>query len=744
MQQQILILNPGNASPINKEIFVTRDEDKWVYFHFGRPIYSHAAGYCREFYLVLSQLIDNGLCRECEVLKAFDVPKRTLNNWRAKYAEEGAAAFFLTPRRRKGGTILTPEVLADVQSLFNEGNSYSDVSGQLEIKECTLRKAVQDGRLTGPRRRSGLDKSERTVLDAQAAAGMGTACTRVDERVLASLGKLSGGVATSFERSLSVPSGGVLCALPALLANGLLEGARQCLGAIHGYYTQFQILLLLGFMALCRVKNVAQLGGRAPGELGILIGTDRSPEEHCLRRKMDDMAGHGRAKVWAAHLSSHWMEQNPDSCGYLYADGHVSVYHGSQTKLPRRYVSRERLCMRGISNYWVNDALGRPFFSVERQIDEGLLATLRDDIIPRLLADVPGQPTDEELEDNPHLCRFAIVHDREGYSPGFAWEIWVKHRISFLTYHKFPGKDWPEEWFEEHEVRLAHGETVRMRLAEMGTLVGSDKKKYWFREMRRLTESGHQTSIISTVFEPPMAELAPKMFARWCQENFFGYMKQHFMFDAFAEYGTESFTGTGRVVNPAWRELEKKRGALTTKLRYRRAKFAEMTLNPEEDSKKFVKWELRMAELHGEIEYYEKTIDEIKEQKKQIDKHLTWTELPEEHRFIRLSTSRKNLADTIKMIAYRAETAMAELVADAPRITMAEARAILRNLFNNEADIIPDNDAGTLRVVIHGAANPVTDRTLLELLELLNQTETIYPGTNLTMIFESATSKIKS
>jgi len=75
---------------------------------------------------------------------------------------------------------------------------------------------------------------------------------------------------------------------------------------------------------------------------------------------------------------------------------------------------------------------------------------------------------------------------------------------------------------------------------------------------------------------------------------------------------------------------------------------------------------------------------------------------------------------------------------------MAEARAILRNLFNNEADIIPDDDAGTLRVVIHGAANPVTARTLLELLELHNQTETIYPGTNLTMIFESATSKIKS
>ena len=96
------------------------------------------------------------------------------------------------------------------------------------------------------------------------------------------------------------------------------------------------------------------------------------------------------------------------------------------------------------------------------------------------------------------------------------------------------------------------------------------------------------------------------------------------------------------------------------------------------------------------------------------------------------------------MIAYRAETAMANLVVDGPRISMTDARMILRNLFNNEANIIPDVDAGTLRVVIHGAANPATDRALFALLEQLNQTETIYPGTNLTMIFESAVSKIKS
>ena len=745
MQQLMLVLNPGNATPVNEKVYVERGEDRWIYYHLGIPVYSHPANSRRELYFVLVELIRNGLCRECEILRAFNVPKRTLNNWRVKREESGPAAFFAPPQRRKGGTILTPDVLAEAQGLFNEGKSYSDVSSQLDVRECTLRKAVQDGRLTRSPRRGGTDKSLRTAMDAEAASGLGTACTRVDERVLASLGKIPDGAATRFEHSLSVPFGGVLCALPALLANGLLEGASQCLGAVRGYYTQVQILLLLGFMSLCRIKNVAQLGGRPPGELGILLGTDRSPEEHCLRRKMDDMAGAGNAEAWAAHLAGHWMGMAPDSCGYLYVDGHVMVYHGSRTKLPRRYISRERLCLRGVSNYWVNDALGSPFFSVERQIDEGLLATLRGDIVPRLLADVPGQPSDAELAENPLLCRFAIVFDREGYSPEFIGEMWMKHRIACMTYHKFPGEGWPEEWFEEKEVQLAHGEIVKMRLAEMGTLIGSGKKKCWVREVRKLTESGHQTSIIGTVFEPSMAELAPRMFARWCQENFFGYMMQHFMIDALAEYGTEPFSGTEKVVNPAWRELESKHRSMAAKLCRMRARFAEMSLKyPDGNREKTLECERRMAELHEEIECYEKAIADIKEQKKQTSRHVTWAELPEKERFPRLTTSRKRLSDTIKMIAYRAETAMANLLVGASEISMTEARRLLRNLFGNEADIIPDAKAETLRVVIHGAATPAADRVLFTLLERLNQTETIYPGTNLKMIFEAAAGKIKS
>ena len=202
-------------------------------------------------------------------------------------------------------------------------------------------------------------------------------------------------------------------------------------------------------------------------------------------------------------------------------DGHVRLYHGSQTALPKRYVSRQRLCLRGTTDYWVNDVLGQPFFAVERPIDHGLLEALRSDIVPRLLKDVPGQPTAEELEADRYRARFVILFDREGYSPEFFKEMWQTHRIACITYHKYPKDDWPATEFAEIETTLPGGEQVSLRLAERGSWIGDRKSGLWVREVRKLTTSGHQVSLISTAFQGSALEDAVGLFSRWSQENFF-------------------------------------------------------------------------------------------------------------------------------------------------------------------------------------------------------------------------------
>ena len=223
---------------------------------------------------------------------------------------------------------------------------------------------------------------------------MGRATTRSLERIAAAVGMLDG-APIEFERVADVPDGGVLFALPALLLYGLLDKSREIFSMPEGFYPLESIFLLLALMALGRIPSLEALRYVAPGEWGKLIGLDRIPEVRTLRLKISQLCSEqGRAERWSGMLAKQWMESEAQSAGVFYADGHVRLYHGKLTDLPRRYVARERLCLRGTTDYWVNAMDGRPFFVVTYPVDPGLLSVLEHNIVPRLKAEAPHQPTD--------------------------------------------------------------------------------------------------------------------------------------------------------------------------------------------------------------------------------------------------------------------------------------------------------------------------------------------------------------
>ena len=194
------------------------------------------------------------------------------------------------------------------------------------------------------------------------------------ERMAAAMGALHG-APVEFERVEDVPSGGVLLALPALLQNGLLAHSRELFSMPEGYYPLESIFLLLAFMALGRIPSLEALRYQTPGEWGKLMGLDRIPEVRTLRGKLSALCSRsGQAQIWSSTLAKEWLEdQAPEAAGVFYADGHVRIYHGKLTKLPRRYIARERLCLRGTTEYWVNAMDGQPFFLVTRPVDPGIL-----------------------------------------------------------------------------------------------------------------------------------------------------------------------------------------------------------------------------------------------------------------------------------------------------------------------------------------------------------------------------------
>jgi hypothetical protein len=735
MPQSLLPMIPEGASRISDLISVTRENGVWTYFCGVHPVFRHPEADRRSFRMFTAQLVCQGACQQADILRTFGVSKNSVKRSVKKYREEGIGGFY-GARKRRGATVLTAEVTAEAQRLLSAGRSRREVAEELAIKYDTLRKAIQQGRLQelpGPAKSAvASDKSQRSSEDVT--AEMGTACTRPAERVLAALGML-GGAPTRFEPCRDVSYGGVLCAFPGLIENGLLRHLDQVFPTLTGYYTTMHVLLLLGYLALCRIKTVERLQYEPPGELGKLLGLDRVPEVRCLRRKMAELGCDDAAGNWAGLLSRDWMEASPELAGALYVDGHVRLYHGQQTELPRRYVARQRLCLRGTTDYWTNDALGQPFFVVERPIDHGMLEVLRSDVVPRLLHDVPGQPNEEQLKQDPYRARFVLIFDREGYSPAFFKEMWEKHRIACITYHKYPKDSWPETEFVQTEITLPNGERVSLKLAERGSWIGNRHEGLWVREIRKLTTSGHQTSLISSAYGQLAEDNAAALFSRWSQENFFRYMMEHFAIDLLSEYGTEAIPGTNKpVVNPNWRELDRQSRALKGKLVQRQARFAAMTLHPESDEKEVSKWEKRKTELVEELEQLEHELDQVKQRLKGTPKHVLWDELPAEQKFDRLASSRKRLTDTVKMIAYRAETAMMAIVRE-ELAREDDARALLRELFRSEADLLPNTTQGVLEVCVHPMANPRSNRAIAHLLSHLNEASFTYPGTNLRLVY---------
>jgi hypothetical protein len=724
---------PDGARRIGTWLSIVEKDGLVSYFLGGDNYFSHPAGDRKSERFALTSLMENGHVRACDLEKPpLGIPHRTLMHWKAQCRKDGPASFF---RNIEGPRppIMTPEKSAECASLLANGHRPSEVARLAGIQESTLRKALKrqgvprltKNAATNEPKDIGVSKSERSRADAEAADGMGTACARADERVAAAMGLVACATAR-FEAGHDVQMAGLLAGLPALCANGLLTGLRKHLHLPKGFYSALHILLTLGFMALGRIRRPEGLRHVPPGELGKVIGLDRVPEVRTLREKIAIMASAGNPGAWMKELAKSWMENDPDEAGYLYVDGHVRVYHGDKANLPRRYVSRERLCLRGTTDYWVNEAIGRPFFVISKAVTEGLADSLVKDIVPDLLASVPRQPTADELDEDPLLHRFVIVFDREGATHSLLRALW-KHRVGAVTYRKNVKDVWPESEFVEQEVPLPGGGGHLMRLAMRETRISAAQDSLPVTEVRRLTASGHQTAIITTARRLGNTAIASRMFARWCQENFFAYMMQHYDIDGLIEYGTEQLPGAAVVVNAQWRDRDK---AVRKARQVERKLPVDLARQTARDGGEIHE----KAEAVEALQAVQAELVRLRAEREATPRKVTIDSLPRDQRPTQLPPLNKVLTDTVKMIAYRAETALVAILQRHLK-KEEEARALVRELFVTSADIEPNDAAATLTIRIHRMAAPVHDKAIAALLEDLTMLGFRHPETGAKIIY---------
>ncbi|MFZ4539949.1 putative transposase [Propionivibrio sp.] len=774
MQQLHLPMFPQGVTQITNSLGFTREKDQITYFHGSLPVFTHALDDLASFRMITSQFFVSGHAKQSQIARAFGIPLVTIKRAVKRYREGGPRAFYVE-RKTRGAAVLTEPVLAEAQRLLDDGLSVKDVAARLELKSDTLDKAVRSGRVHVVKKKDPdawiSSKSERTTLDA--AAPMGVAAHDIVGRLAASVGAL-GAAAPRFEAALDVPNGGVLCALPALLAMGLLEGTERFFTLPAGYYAPDSLLMLLAFMALCRMQSIEVLRNCAPGEWGKLLGLDRAPEVRTLRKKIHLMSAVGHPLEWSAALCQRWMEGAPEQAHVLYIDGHVRVYHGQQTRLPKHYVAREKLCLRATVDYWVNAMDGQPFMVINQVVDPGLIRSIEEEILPRLEVRHPAlaKPASEALEASevpeaheapeanempenapealevpeanempenaPGLHprhRLVLVFDREGYSPDFFQRL-LEKGIACLSYHKYPGADWAEDEFQSQAVTLVNNQVISMRLAERGTRLPNG---LWLREIRKLTDRGHQTAILSTDYHTTSVILGARMFARWSQENFFRYGRLNFGLDRLADYSTEEITDPIKLVNPAYRQLDSQVRSANARLSRLLAQFGALNLELTIDPEQVVPFVAEKSALHEQIEGLKADVVKLKADRKETAHYIKIQELPEADRFKKLGTLSKHFLDTIKIVAYRAESAMANIVRETlPKPD--QARALLCALYTVEADLLPDYDAKTLTVRLHHSARSHTDAVITKLCDELSATETLFPRTDLRMIFKLGSS----
>jgi hypothetical protein len=566
---------------------------------------------------------------------------------------------------------------------------------------------------------------------------MGYGATRTLERVAASVGMLES-APIDFCAGQDIAYGGVLLAVPALLVMGLLQCSPALYALPRGYYDLPSIFLLLALMALARIPSLEQLRYRAPGEWGHLLGLDRIPEVRTLRAKLKILCLEpGRAAVWNTALAKQWMTAGQQAEPVFYADGHVRVYHGKLTALPKHYVSRQRLYLRATVDYWINAMDGQPFLYINQPVDHGLVAALRKDLVPWMESNVQMSAGHRQrVEADPEVPRFTVIFDREGYSPELFEELWER-RIAVITYHRYPKEVWPEEEFREESVELVGGVSVKLMLAERKSLLGRNKAAV--REIRKLAEGGRQISMVSTHPGAEGRRLAALLFARWSQENYFRYMRQHYGLDVLVERGTEEMPDTAFTVNPAWRTLNAEVRRKHAEVRRHKTMLEAASLEQPLSEPAVTEYQLQQGQLREQIEHLESALNALKLQRKAAAHHVPVKDLPEEFRFTRLRSERKYFLDTIKMISYRAETSMVSVVREKMART-EDAHSLLRQIFDTEVDLVPDLQEQTLTVKLHHLTQRAHDEVIRHLCHELNATESRFPGTELKIIYKLGSS----
>ena len=461
-----------------------------------------------------------------------------------------------------------------------------------------------------------------------------------------------------------------------------------------------------------------------PADLGRVLGLDRAPEVKTLRRKLTELAAHHKGAQLQAAVAAAHAAARPEALGFLHVDGHTRVYSGTRD-LPKTHLGRLHMAGRATNETWIADADADPVLVITAEPGASLASEL-----VRMLPDVravlgPGR-------------RATVIFDRGGWSPA-TFAAMIDAGLDILTYRKGPFQPLPDQAFTghpftDHPFTDPDGRAHVYRLAE--TTADFDlpeDQTLTLRQIHRMDQAGTQIPILTSRTDLPAPAVCWRLGGRWRQENYFKYARTHFALDALDSYADTADDPARMVVNPAKKTAAK--AVDTAKASVAQAETGVATAISDAAARAGRAGSGGRADVDPAagttLHTARQELRTARDTRAHTPSHLPLGTVRPDARL--LDEERKLLTHAIRMAAYNAESTLTRIIT--PHYSRAddEARALIREAMTLSGDIRITGD--TLHVSLDPATAPRRSRAIHALAQMLTATETIYPDTNLTIVY---------
>jgi len=739
------------AVSIGDAVAFVEDGDGGRVFLRGELVFAWSVGDVALRRLAAVQLVANKAARVADVAAAFGVDGATLWRWGQQLSATGVGGLVPDKRGPKGAHRLTAVVVADIIARRAAGASYRAIAAALGVSSTSVRRvskpatsarAARDDNEHDDEHDTDPDSSAEWVEDSEAAGTdlpvLPPAADRSGERAAARWGKLTYAEPV-FAPAARVPLAGLLLAIPALQATGLLDCAAMVFGQLRNGFYGLDTMLVEGVLRALAGQPRAEGSTRIdPVALGRVLGLDRAPEVKTIRRKITALAATGRAgELLAAMAARHVArldKSNPDLLAVFYVDGHVRAYQGGR-KVAKTHLSRLKFPAPATVETWVSDASGDPVLVVMAQPGASLAMELR-----RLLPDLRAAVGDNR--------RVMVGFDRGGWSPTLFAHMDAEG-FDVLTWRKVPAAVVDPDLFTDLTYLDEAGRTHRWRVADTTVdLPTGDDELFTMRQVSLLVannrtgrdehgqDSTRQIHILTTRGDLPAEQVIYRMGSRWRQENYFRYARMHFDLDSHDAYATTEDDPKRLVPNPAKKKAHKQ--VLTARARYERAVGATdaallQAVSPPPGQSVLIT-NADHDTLTADLRAAESNLDTAQAVHRAIPARLPLAQVNPGQQVMDVQT--KLMTHAIRIAAFNTATTLARAIRVHTGYARAnhEAHTLVRQALTGSGDIDPGD--GTLTVRLDPLPTRRATAAIAQLCEHLTATQTRYPGTNLVLRYE--------